>query len=128
MAWGTGPVAADSARAYYRALTAREPHPTVRWHYMLRVAAVHARAGERREAEQLLAQVRNEVRQAGANGALLLPWEAGVHFRLGNAREGERLYAQYRAYAPEDAAVRANGFPLRGFVAPGLGGPSDPAR
>lgn len=128
MAWGTGPVAADSARAYYRALTAREPHPTVRWHYMLRVAAVHARAGQRREAEQLLAQVRNEVRQAGANGSLLLPWEAGVHFRLGNAREGERLYAQYRAYAPDDAAVRANGFPLRGFVAPGPGGPSDPAR
>src|SRR5262249_47711924 len=57
MAWGTQPASPDSAMVLYRALTAREPSGTVRWHYLLRVASVYARAGRKADAERLLAQV-----------------------------------------------------------------------
>jgi tetratricopeptide (TPR) repeat protein len=118
MAWGNQPALPDSAWALYRRLVVRHATDRVRWHYLLRVAAVHARAGEKSDAEKLVAQVRKEMGDARVDRTYYLPWEAGVFFRLGKNVEAERLFDQFRLKVPSDAPLWANGIPLRGFVAP----------
>ena len=118
MAWGTEDARPDSAWTLYRKLVARSAKESVRWHYLLRVAAVYARANEKAEAEKLVAQVRKEMGDAHARRTYILPWEAGVYFRLGNARAGDSLFQELRKEYQEYADDRAKGFPLKGYLKP----------